>query len=70
MHSWSLTIARLSMKMFLKWARLDTSCAASLRAAGRSFIRENRPICEAWEVGSHPVALPPALHTNPAILTC
>ena len=64
MHFWSLTTARHSMRMTLKWARLGTSCVASSRAAGRSFIRENRPICEAGEVGSHLVALLPAPQTN------
>lgn len=63
MRSWSLTTARPSTRMTLKWARLGTSCAASSRAAGRSFIRENRPICEAREVESH-VASPPTLQTK------
>lgn len=51
MPCWFLTTARPSMRMTLKWARLGTSCAASLRVAGRNFIRENRPICEARKVG-------------------
>lgn len=64
MRSWSLTTARPSTRMTLKWARLGTSCAASSRAAGRSSIRENRPICEAREVGGHLAASPPALQTK------
>lgn len=51
MPCWFLTTARPSTRMTLKWARQGTSCAASLRAAGRNFIRENRPICEARKVG-------------------
>lgn len=70
MPCWFLTTARPSMRMTLKWARLGTSCAASLRAAGRNFIRENRPIYEARKVGVTLWHLLQPSKQKPAVLTC
>lgn len=39
--SWCSTTARPSTRTILPWVGLGTPCAASSRAAGRNFIREN-----------------------------